>query len=109
MGHQKVGASFEGFVIEQIVSLLRTRDAYFWGTHQGAELDLLVMHRGKRFGFEAKLSESPTVTKSMRIAIENLSLEHLFVVVPGASSFSFDKQIEVVAVTDLPARLARLR
>ena len=109
MGHQKVGASFEGFVIEQVVSLLRARDAYFWATHQGAELDLLIMHRGKRFGFEIKLSESPTVTKSMRIATENLSLAHLFVVFPGASSFSFDKQIEAVAVKDLPARLSRLR
>jgi predicted AAA+ superfamily ATPase len=109
MGHQKVGASFEGFVIEQVVSLLRARDAYFWGTHQGAELDLLIMHRGKRFGFDVKLSESPTVTKSMRIAIENLSLEQLFVVFPGTSSFSFDKQIEAVAVKDLPGRLSRLR
>src|SRR5687768_17287175 len=74
MGHQKVGASFEGFVIEQILSLLRVREAYFWGTHQGAELDLFVMYRGKRFGFEVKLSESPTVTKSMRIAVDDLSL-----------------------------------
>ena len=109
MGHQKVGASFEGFVIEQVVSLLRVRDAYFWATHQGAELDLLIMHRGKRFGFEIKLSESPTVTKSMRIATENLSLAHLFVVFPGTSSFSFDKQIEAVAVKDLSERLSRLR
>jgi predicted AAA+ superfamily ATPase len=109
MGHQKVGASFEGFAIEQIVSLLRVRDAYFWGTHQGAELDLLVMHRGKRFGFEVKLSESPTVSKSMRIAAENLALDHLFVVYPGSKSFSLDEQAEAVAIADLPARLSRLR
>jgi predicted AAA+ superfamily ATPase len=109
MGHQKVGASFEGFVIEQIVSLLHVQEAYFWGTHQGAELDLLVMHRGKRFGFEVKLSESPTVTKSMGIATEDLALDHLFVVYPGSKSFSFDKHTEAVAVTELPARLSRLR
>jgi predicted AAA+ superfamily ATPase len=108
MGHQKVGASFEGFAIEQVLSLLRARDAFFWGTHQGAELDLLVTHKGRRLGFEVKLSESPTVTKSMRIAIEDLSLAHLFVVYPGATSFALDTSIEVIAVADLPARLLRL-
>lgn len=109
MGHQKVGASFEGFIIEQVLALLRARDAYFWGTHQGAELDLLVMHKGELLGFEVKLSESPTVTKSMRIAIEDLSLARLFIVYPGAESFPLEKKTEVVAVADLPARLARLR
>lgn len=108
MGHQKVGASFEGFAIEQVLTLLRARDAFFWGTHQGAELDLLVTHKGRRLGFEVKLSESPTVTKSMRIAIEDLSLAHLFVVYPGAASFALDTSIEVIAVADLPARLLRL-
>jgi predicted AAA+ superfamily ATPase len=108
MGHQKVGASFEGFAIEQVLTLLRARDAFFWGTHQGAELDLLVTHKGRRLGFEVKLSESPTVTKSMRIAIEDLSLAHLFVVYPGATSFALDTSIEVIAVADLPARLLRL-
>ena len=108
MGHQKVGASFEGFVIEQVLTLLRARDAFFWGTHQGAELDLLVTHKGRQLGFEVKLSESPTVTKSMRIAIEDLSLAHLFVVYPGAASFALDTSIEVIAVADLPARLLRL-
>jgi predicted AAA+ superfamily ATPase len=108
MGHQKVGASFEGFVIEQILSLLGTRDAYFWGTHQGAELDLLVMHRGKRLGFEIKLSESPSVTKSMRIALEDLRLDHLFVVYPGVVSFPMEQKVEAVGITDLPTKLTRL-
>ncbi len=109
MGHQKVGASFEGFVIEQVVSLLRARDAYFWGTHQGAELDLLIMHKGQRLGFEVKLSESPTVTKSMRTAIADLGLSRLLVVYPGRASFPMDEKVEAVAVADLPARLTRLR
>jgi predicted AAA+ superfamily ATPase len=108
MGHQKVGASFEGFAIEQVLALLGARDAYFWGTHQGAELDLMVTHKGRRLGFEVKLSESPTVSKSMRIAIEDLSLAHLFVVYPGATSFALDTSIEAIAVADLPARLLRL-
>lgn len=108
LGHPKVGASFEGFAIEQILSLLRTQDAYFWGTHQGAELDLLVMRGGERYGFELKLSDAPTATKSMRIALTDLKLTRLFVVYPGAQSYSLDDAIEVLPVADLPARLARL-
>ncbi len=85
------------------------QEAYYWGTHQGAELDLLIMNKGQRLGFEVKLSESPAITKSMRIAIQDLSLGRLFVVYPGAVSFPMDEKIEAVAVVDLPARLARLR
>jgi predicted AAA+ superfamily ATPase len=108
MGHQKVGASFEGFIIEQVLALLGTRDAFFWGTHQGAELDLLVMHRGKRLGFEIKLSESPSMTKSMRVALEDLKLDRLSVVYPGAVSFPMEPKVEAVAITDLPTMLAGL-
>jgi predicted AAA+ superfamily ATPase len=108
MGHPKVGASWEGFVIEQILTLLRTREAYFWGTHQGAELDLLVIHRGKFIGFEMKLADAPTVTKSMKIAIEDLKLERLFVVSPGPQSYPLDKNIHVVSITDLPKHLTAL-
>ena len=109
MGHVKSGASWEGFVIEQVMSLLRVRDAYFWGTHQGAELDLLVTVGGKRFGFEMKLSDAPTATKSMRIAIEDLKLAHLFVVYPGRESYPLDDQIEVISIQHLAERLERLR
>jgi predicted AAA+ superfamily ATPase len=105
LGHQKAGASFEGFVIEQILSLLRTRDAYFWATHQGAELDLLVMHHGQRIGFEIKLSEAPKLTKSMHIARADLALDHFFIVYPGAKSFPLDEKTEVVAVSDLVNKL----
>ncbi len=108
MGHQKVGASFEGFIIDQVITLLGARDAYFWGTHQGAELDLLIMYRGQRLGFEVKLSEAPVVTKSMRIASEDLKLDRLFVVHAGPLSFSLDRDVEAVAACDLPARLAKL-
>ena len=67
------------------------------------------MRRGKRIGFEVKLSESPTVTKSMHIAIEDLALDRLLVVYPGSKSFSLGKQTEAVAIADLPGRLLRLR
>ncbi len=107
-GHPKAGASWEGFVIEQILNLLRTRTAYFWGTYQGAELDLMVIIDGKRFGFEIKLTDAPDVTKSMRIAQENLGLERLFVVFPGPQSFALGDRIEALALGDLTKRLRGL-
>ena len=109
MGHPKAGASWEGFVIDQVCTLLGVRDAYFWATHQGAELDLLFMHRGKRFGVEIKLSDAPTMTKSMRIAREDLGLAKLFVVCPGSQSYELEEKTEVVSIFDLEARLAALR
>ncbi|MGQ0505033.1 MAG: ATP-binding protein [Myxococcaceae bacterium] len=108
LGHPKVGASWEGFVIQQILSLLRTRNAYFWSTHQGAELDLMVPWRGKRFGFEMKLTDAPAVSKSMRVAVHDLALERLFVVFPGPRSFALEDRVEALAIGDLRNRLAKL-
>jgi predicted AAA+ superfamily ATPase len=108
LGHPKAGSSWEGFAVEQIMALTRARETYFWSTHQGAEVDLLVMRGGKRYGFEMKLSDAPTATKSMRIALEDLNLTRLFVVYPGRDSYSLDERIEVLAVSELPSRLARL-
>jgi predicted AAA+ superfamily ATPase len=108
MGHPKAGASWESFAIEQVLALVAARDAYSWGTHQGAELDLLVMRGGKRYGFEMKLSDDPTTTKSMRIALDDLKLTRLFVIYPGRESYSLDDRVDVVSILDLPARLERL-
>ena len=93
----------------QLDDFLRGREAYFWGTHQGAELDLLVMVGGKRYGFEIKLTDAPQTTKSMKIARDDLGLERLVVVYPGARSYDLGDSMEVVSILDLPARLARLR
>ncbi len=108
LGHPKAGASWEGFVIEQILALLRTREAYFWGTHQGAELDLMVMLRGKRYGFEIKLSDAPEVTKSMRIALQELRLDRLFIIFPGPASYRLDERIETVSARELPSVRRRI-
>jgi predicted AAA+ superfamily ATPase len=108
MGHPKAGASFEGFAIEQVLALLHVREAYFWRTHQGAELDLMVMHKGKRYGFEMKMGDAPTATKSMRIALDDLGLARLYVVYPGKQSYTLDERIQVLSILDLPARLAAL-
>ena len=88
--HPKLGASWEGFAIEQILGLTGDREAYFWATHGGAELDLLVFHKGRRIGFEFKYSEKPGTSKSMRIAEEDLGLDHLYVIHPGKHPFPLD-------------------
>ena len=105
-GHPKVGASFEGFAVEQVAGAFETGGAYFWATHGGAELDLLVMHGGRRYGFECKLSDAPGTTRSMRVALADLELEHLWVVYPGHEAYPLDDRISVLPVGGVPA-LAR--
>jgi hypothetical protein len=104
-GNVKSGASWEGFAIEQVLAELEFPDAYFWATHQGAELDLFVIRHGKRYGFEMKLGDAPTITKSMRIALADLGLAHLYVVYPGRESYPLDDRISALAIGDLPARV----
>jgi predicted AAA+ superfamily ATPase len=101
-GHPKLGASWEGFVVEQIIACAQSRDVYFWSTHSGAELDLLVFKSGKRIGFEIKNTDAPRTTKSMRVSISDLGLDRLLVVYPGAESYPLDKGIEALAIHDLP-------
>ena len=94
--HPKLGASWEGFAIEQILSVTGDRNAYFWATHAGAELDLLVFHGGKRLGFEFKYSEKPTTSKSMHVALADLALDHLYVVHPGKHEFPLTETITAI-------------
>ncbi len=103
--HPKVGASWEGFVIEQILRRTGDRDAYFWATPAGAELDLLVFVRGRRIGFEVKYADAPRLTKSMAIATADLRLDQLFVVYPGETSYPLRTGVEVLAIRDLDDRL----
>lgn len=105
-GHPKAGASFEGFVIEQLLSLFEAHDAYFWATHGGAELALLLTRRGRRYGFECKFADAPGTTRSMRVAMQDLGLTHLWVVYPGTEAYPLDDAISVLPVSDIPA-LAR--
>ncbi|MCY4470697.1 MAG: DUF4143 domain-containing protein [Thiotrichales bacterium] len=105
-GHPKVGASFEGFAVEQLAGTFEAGGVYFWATHGGAELDLLVMRGGKRYGFECKLADAPGTTRSMRVALNDLELEHLWVVYPGKEAYPLDDRISVLPVADIPA-LAR--
>lgn len=108
LGHPKLGSSWEGFVIEHILDRLGSREAYFWATHQGAEIDLMVFHRGRRLGFEVKFSDAPGLTKSMSVAHDDLELDSLWVVHPGEVSWPMTEDIEAVAFADLLTRLDKL-
>lgn len=96
--HVKAGASWEGFVIEQILQKIDTRDYYYWRTHTGVELDLLVFRGGKRIGFEIKYSDSPKTTRSMRQAIDDLRLDTLFIVYQGRHEFDLEEKIRLLPV-----------
>jgi predicted AAA+ superfamily ATPase len=102
--HPKVGASWEGYAVEEVLKALAPEQAYYWATHQGAELDLLLFKRGKRIGVECKRADAPTVTPSMRIALKDLKLDKLFVVYPGEKSYPLGDRVEVVPLADLVLR-----
>ena len=95
-GHPKIGASWEGFALEHVINIFRTRDAYFWATHAGAELDLMLTIKGKRYGFEFKYTDAPGRNRSMHIAIEDLGLEHLWVIYPGDQKYALDDKITAI-------------
>ena len=107
-GHPKVGASFEGFAMEQLLAAFETGNAYFWATHGGAEIDLLITRGGKRYGFECKLSDGPGTTRSMRVALDDLGLEHLWIIYSGDEAYSLDERISVLPVAGIPALAAAL-
>jgi uncharacterized protein len=108
-GHPKLGASWEGFVIEQLIALLDTRDTYFWATHAGAELDFMTVWAGQRHGFEVKYADAPGTTKSMHTAIADLGLSHLWVVYPGEKRYDLTDHITVVPAREIPALVADLK
>jgi predicted AAA+ superfamily ATPase len=105
LSHPKCGASWEGFVVEQVLALARPAEAYFWGTHAGAELDLMIVRDGRRIGFEAKFEDAPRTTRSMHIALDTLRLQRLYVVHPGAKSYRLTAKIDALSVLDLARTL----
>ena len=105
-GHPKVGASWEGFVIEQLLSLRVQKQAYYWRTQAGAELDLLLFIKGRRVGIEIKRADAPTMTPSMGFALEDLKLHRLLVVYPGTVRYSLGERIEVLSLADCLAELS---
>jgi uncharacterized protein len=98
--HPKLGASWEGLALEHVLRVLRAEpgEAFYWGTHGGAELDLMLVRGGQRWGFEFKFGDAPRTTKSMRVALDDLQLQRLFVIYPGEKNYSLDERIEVLAL-----------
>ena len=99
-GHPKVGASWEGFVLEQLIRRLGVtpEQCFFWRTHGGAELDLLIIKGNKRFGFEVKRTTSPHITPSMRSALSDLRLHRMDIIHAGDKTFYLDKNVRAVAL-----------
>jgi hypothetical protein len=100
--HPRYGASWEGFAIEQTLIRFGERGAWFWATQRGAELDLLIQRKGRRWGFEYKCADAPTVGKSMHIAIKDLGLAHLWVVYPGRERYPLGERITALPLRELP-------
>ena len=99
--HPRYGASWEGFALEQTLLAHGERGAYFYGTQRGAELDLLLLRRGRRWGFELKCTDAPRTTKSMRVVLEDLGLEHLWVVYPGALEYPLAEKITALPLGNI--------
>lgn len=99
--HPKCGASWEGFALDQMLRIARPDEAYFWATHAGAELDLLMFKDGQRVGVEFKHSDAPRLTPSMRIALDDLKLDALYVVYPGDRHYALEPKVQAVPLAAL--------
>jgi len=99
--HPKNGASWEGYVIEEALKAVEPAEAYFWATHGGAELDLLMLKDAWRIGVECKRADAPRMTTSMRVAVQDLALDRLVVIYPGRRRSSLGERTEVVPLAEL--------
>jgi len=101
LSHPKSGASWEGYAIEETLKLVDPDESYFWRTHTGAELDLLLFKNGRRYGVEVKRQDAPRMTPSMRIALSDLNLQHLTVLYPGSREYALSDRVTVVPLAAL--------
>jgi len=109
LGYSRMGASWEGFAIEQVLQSVKPAQAFFCATHTGAEVDLFFISRGRRYGVECKFSETPKITKSMNQALESLNLAHLWIIYPGEHSYPLSKKISVWPLKDIASLPIQLR
>ncbi len=101
LSHPKVGASWEGFAIEQVLAATPHDEVFFWATHQGAEIDLIVTQGRRRIGVECKRTDAPRITPSMRIALDDLKLDRLLLIYPGNKRYALTDRIEAVPLSML--------
>jgi len=97
--HPKIGASWEGYAIEEVLAAEQAEEAWFWATHQGAEIDLILKKEGKTHGVECKRSDTPKMTPSIRSALEDLALDSIAIVYPGDKRFRLSDQVEAVPLS----------
>ena len=107
--HPKVGASWEGFVVEQAVTLLEIGEPYFWRTHTGAELDLFWFRNGKPWGIEVRYTDAPKMTRSLHSVIGDLKPEHIWIIYPGKETWHVHPKITVLPLTGLSRIAERIR
>jgi hypothetical protein len=108
LAHPRCGASWEGFVIDEVLRSVEPDDAYFWATHNGAEIDLVFLKGGRMYGVECKRTDAPTMTPSMRAALEDLKLERIAVVHPGPRRYSLHERISAVPFEAAPGGMRSL-
>ena len=107
LSHPKMGSSWEGLCMETVIARLgaRSEETFFWATHAGAEIDLVVVRGRRRLGFEFKRTSAPRTTRSMHIALEDLGLEHIDIVHAGQETFPLTEKIRAVALSEVWQRL----
>jgi uncharacterized protein len=105
LGYPRVGASWEGFALEQVMQIMGQPEAFFWATHSGAEIDLMFFRQGRRYGIEFKFSEAPKITKSEQTAQTTLNLDHLWVIYPGRHQYLFSERISALPLKDIAETL----
>jgi len=103
LSHPKLGASWEGFALEETIKAIRLKEneVFFWGVHASAEIDLVFQKNGRLYGVEVKYAQAPGFTSSMRMASEELALKHLWVVYPGSEAYALNKNMTVIPLTEL--------
>lgn len=101
MGHAKLGASWEGFALEQVLASCGQHDTWYWATHNGAELDLLLQRGGKNWGVEFKVGDAPEMTKSLHIALDDLKLERAWILYPGTRRYAVHERVDVLPLRQL--------
>ena len=99
--HPKSGASWEGYAIEEVLKAVAPDEAYYWATHSGAELDLMLLKDGRRLGVECKRVDGPHLTRSMHAALEDLELEKIIVIYPGNLSFPISDRVTALPISEL--------
>ena len=101
--HPKLGASWEGFALEETIKALQLKEdeTFFWGVHASAEIDLVFQKNGRLYGVEVKYAQAPGLTPSMRMACDELDLKHLWVIYPGKTTYALDRNVTGIPVTEL--------